>query len=431
MDNDHLPPDNNGQLSPADNGNGNGDAPQLRDLNDVLRQQIGRTSLRRRKQLLDAMETIVQAYSVGRDDDISFIVEQYISIREHNIKLQRRIDKYEKKERNSTGASTSSSNMVISILDNDEEVTPSTTVFPSSAPLNAPTSTGTNSGASIDKSEMLIQHLRAELFKANTQIASATIDSKSLQAERFSLATRLNSAEKEISALQSKHIEERTNLANRASVLQQQLVGMKNTTDLQLRSAWTLIKKLKTENEALTKELGKAGLVVANQAASNPTAPATTNNPSFASSLVASALPITTPVSGSHFTVPPTSLATSPTSPLGVTLPPTSFKASTPQEQQQQQQHPNRQYQASSASQSVQTHVGPQQQILVNQASLQQQLLHHQLQALTTTQANQTQIQQHAPQQQQSIRQHMTLPFQQALQQQRQQRQQGQQRLQQ
>ncbi|KAF9329207.1 hypothetical protein BG006_007685 [Podila minutissima] len=270
MNNGHLPPDNNDQLSPADNndqlspadnGNGNGDPPQLRDLNDVLRQQIGRTSLRRRTQLLDAMETIVQAYSVGRDDDINFIVEQYISIREHNIKLQRQIDEYEKKERNSMGASTSSSNLVIGILDNDEEVTPSTTIVSSSALPNASTSTGTHSRASSDKSEMLMQHLRSELFKANTQLTSATIDLKSLQAEKFSLATRLDSAEKENSALQSKHMEERNNLMDQVSTLQQQLISIKCTTEQQLGNAWKLIKDLKAEKEVMMKELGKTGLI--------------------------------------------------------------------------------------------------------------------------------------------------------------------------
>ncbi|KAG0333222.1 hypothetical protein BG000_009339 [Podila horticola] len=237
MDNGQPPPDNNTQLSPTDNRNGHGDPPQVRDLNDVLRQQIGHTSLRRRTQLLDAMETIVQAYSVGRDDDISFIVEQYIAIRELNIKLQRRIDEFEK-ERKSTGASASSPNVAVSTLTDDDEATSSTAIVsPSALPNASTTGTSTHSGASIDKSEMLVQHLRSELFKAKTQITSATIDLKSLQAEKFLLAARLDSAEKANSALQSQHVEERSNLMERASTLQQELIHMKHTTERQLGNA--------------------------------------------------------------------------------------------------------------------------------------------------------------------------------------------------
>ncbi|KAG0040841.1 hypothetical protein BGZ82_007863 [Podila clonocystis] len=304
MDNGQPPPHNNGQLSPADNGNENRNPPQLRDLNDVLRQQIERTSLRRRTQLLEAMGTIVQAYSVGRDDDVSFIVEQYISIREHNIKLQLRIDEYEKKERNSTGASASSSN-VTGILD-DEEATSSTTIVSSSA--------SAHTGAPIDKSEMLIHHLRSELYKANMQATSATIDLKSLQAERFLLATRLDLAEKATSALQSKHealqnkhealqskyVEERTNFRDRTSTLQQELINMKLATLLQGKTASKIVKDLEAEKEALKKELEKASLIIADQVTSNPTTPTTPANPTFASSSVASASPIATPVSGSN-----------------------------------------------------------------------------------------------------------------------------------
>ena len=72
MDNGQPPPNNdnndNNQLSPIHNGEGphqlqdiNGEGPhQLQDINAALREQIGRTSLQRRTQLLDAMETIVQ-----------------------------------------------------------------------------------------------------------------------------------------------------------------------------------------------------------------------------------------------------------------------------------------------------------------------------------------------------------------------------------
>lgn len=61
MDNGQPPPNNdnndNNQLSPIHNGE---DTHQLQDINAALREQIGRTSLQRRTQLLDAMETIVQ-----------------------------------------------------------------------------------------------------------------------------------------------------------------------------------------------------------------------------------------------------------------------------------------------------------------------------------------------------------------------------------
>ncbi|KAF9377270.1 hypothetical protein CPB97_010305, partial [Podila verticillata] len=160
------------------------------------------------------------AYSTGRDDDVSFIVEQYIAIRDQNLKLQRRIDQYEK---------------VVSTLGDDKDPTPSTTIV--SSPPNAAVGTGAVNNPIIDNYEKLVMHLRSELYKANTRISSETISIQALQADKASLAARLDSAENANSTLKIKHNEERTILRDRASSLQHKLISarqMLNSTKHEL-----------------------------------------------------------------------------------------------------------------------------------------------------------------------------------------------------
>ncbi|KAF9198511.1 hypothetical protein BGZ59_004578, partial [Podila verticillata] len=253
-------------------------------------------------------------YSTGRDDDVSFIVEQYISIRDQNLKLQRRIEQYEK---------------VVSILGDDRDPAPSTTIV--SSPPNATVSTDSVNNPTTNNYEKLVMHLRSELYKANTRISSEAIAIQALQADKASLTARLDSAEQANSILQIEHNKERTILMDRASDLQHKLISTQqklNSTkheldstkhdsqqrlssahlgyvnmQQQLSNVTKVAMEMKVERDFLQAELGKARMLVNQAVAINPTTPTAPTDLTFASlSLPAATAAAAIPVTGSYST---------------------------------------------------------------------------------------------------------------------------------
>ncbi|KAG0335007.1 hypothetical protein BG004_000184, partial [Podila humilis] len=334
---------------------------ELGFVEEALRQQVQRTSFQRREQLMEAVDTVVQAYSTGREDDINFITEQYIMIKKQNLRLRQRLLRYESADQIDDVQGTAPSAAITVIDDNDSDsATKSTSSTPKIPTVSVPAPILSDANTMSDNKEDLdmkqIQDLRSDLHRASIHNQELMMQLQAVMAEKGALLTQVDLATKINTAWQSKYNLDSTvakgklqEYRQKQHSAEQKILVLEDTVKKYVRrdQDWrTRVKQLLYEkNAAMIATAAKPPTPTTTTFSTFPL-PAVPGTLGMASAQVqfqnvptATTTPASTSTSGFHFPAPQGPLVTSvPATMQGVSVPPTSYKALSPQ----RPQSPNR-----------------------------------------------------------------------------------------